>query len=218
MKRTGDLTYQLLGQHLILTPEKAVYWVEQKTLILSDLHLGKSGHFRKHGVAIPETVNHENLERLNVLIETFKTDVIIFAGDLFHSDKNSEWNVFKEWRTERAEIDMHLAIGNHDFHPINEYEELGLNSALEICSQPFLFSHDPDRITDSEYYVISGHIHPSVRLTGKGRQSTRLPCYFFGSKGALLPAFGSMTGTHTIKPAVNETVFGIIENEVHLIS
>lgn len=218
MKRSGDATYHLQGQNLILTSEKAVFWNEKKTLILSDLHLGKSGHFRKNGLAIPESVNDDNLKRLDSLITSFSPETIIFVGDLFHSEKNSEWTNFKKWRMKYKTINMILTIGNHDFYPTSEYEQIGLACRAEVISPPFLFIHDPEQVSNREYYTISGHIHPSVRLKGKGRQSTRLACFYFKDKSALLPAFGSITGTHTIKPSVNETVFGIIESEVHQIS
>lgn len=218
MKRSGDATYHLQGQNLILTPERALFWIEKRILILSDLHLGKSGHFRKNGIAIPETVNDDNLNRLDSLIMSFSPETIIFVGDLFHSEKNSEWAEFKAWRMRNKMINMVLTIGNHDFHPISEYENIGLTCANEVLSPPFLFIHEPKQDINTKYYTVSGHIHPSVRLKGKGRQSTRLACYYFKEKSALIPAFGSMTGTYTIKPSVSETVFGIIENEVHQIS
>lgn len=34
-------------QNLLLLPEKALFWEEEKGLIISDVHLGKAGHFRK---------------------------------------------------------------------------------------------------------------------------------------------------------------------------
>jgi hypothetical protein len=38
-------------QHFWLSPERVIYWEDEKALILSDSHFGKTGHFRKSGRA-----------------------------------------------------------------------------------------------------------------------------------------------------------------------
>ncbi len=214
-----EIEIKFKEQNLILSALKAIYWIEQKALILSDLHLGKAGHFRKSGVAISGEVNDGNLSRLDTLITQYSPKKILLLGDLFHSTKNTEWETFKRWRTNYPKIEMHLAIGNHDFHSPDEYENLGLICSEEIEASPFLLIHDETNIENtSELYPISGHVHPSVRMIGKGRQTKRIPCFYFGELGALLPAFGSLTGTHTIKPKVEDHVFGIIEEQIIRIS
>jgi DNA ligase-associated metallophosphoesterase len=215
MIRHGDLKFEFKEQELILTPEKAIYWSNKNSLVLSDLHLGKSGHFRKHGVPIPDSLNNENLTRLDTLIKHFNPERILFLGDLFHSSKNLEWNTFADWRSHHESISMLLAIGNHDFYPIEEYTSLGLICSSHIEVKPFLLTHDFDDVSASESsYVISGHVHPSVKLKGKGPQKMRLPCFYFGKQHALLPAFGSFTGAHTIKPAVEEHVFAVTPEQI----
>ena len=110
---------------------------------------------------------------------------------------------------------MHLAVGNHDLYDAVDYAELGLTCSNSIHLSPFLMIHDEAGFKNiDEFYPISGHIHPSVRLFGKGRQSKRLPCFYFGKSGALLPAFGNFTGTHTIKPSVDDHTFAIIDDQI----
>ena len=215
MIRNGDLLIRFKEQELILTPEKAIFWVDKNILVLSDIHLGKSGHFRKAGIAIPSTVNENNLHRLDALIKYYSPTRILYLGDLFHSDINSEWIAFKTWRSQYPEIVMNLSIGNHDFHSVDEYESIGLFCSHSIEIDPFLLLHDStDYKIENKFFTISGHVHPSIKLLGKGRQSVRVPCFYFGEDGALLPAFGSFTGTHTIKPKVDDLVFGIINEQI----
>tara|TARA_R110000868_G_scaffold37111_15_gene131703 strand:+ start:30783 stop:31442 length:660 start_codon:yes stop_codon:yes gene_type:complete len=215
MKRIGDYLLSFKNQELILTPEKALFWINKKSLVLSDIHLGKSGHFRKSGIPIPTSVNDNNLERLDSLIKFFDPVRILFLGDLFHSDKNSEWEIFKTWRNKYSDIEMNLAIGNHDFHSPDEYEAIGLICSKNIESNPFLLLHDCQEInTENNFYSISGHIHPSIRLTGKGKQTVRIPCFFFGANNAVLPAFGNFTGTHSLTPKTNDLVFGITNDQI----
>src|SRR3954470_20613902 len=85
------------NQSFILHQSGAVFWEEKKTLLISDVHLGKVAHFRKHGMAVPEAAIFENFSRLNLVLSFFNAEQIIFLGDLFHSTINNEWGFFSEW-------------------------------------------------------------------------------------------------------------------------
>jgi metallophosphoesterase superfamily enzyme len=56
-------------------------------LILSDLHLGKTAHFRKNGIPLPANIILEDLKRLSILIDHFKPEKIIVVGDFLHAGK-----------------------------------------------------------------------------------------------------------------------------------
>ncbi len=66
-------------------PHRCLYWEEERSLILSDLHFGKTGHFRKAGIAVPQSVYREDLLRLLSLIQYFQPRQLLVVGDLFHS-------------------------------------------------------------------------------------------------------------------------------------
>jgi metallophosphoesterase superfamily enzyme len=57
-------------------------------------------------------------------------------------------------------------------------------------------------------------VHPAVSVSGRGLQRETLPCFCFGEKRALLPAFGSFTGNQSIGPEAQERVYAVAENEV----
>ena len=65
---TAGLDFNLLEQDLLLLPEKAIYWKQQKALIAADVHLGKVGHFRKAGIAVPQQLakDDDGLEILDI--------------------------------------------------------------------------------------------------------------------------------------------------------
>jgi len=202
--------YPFLNQSLLLSPEKALFWEEEKTLVVSDVHLGKSGHFRKHGIAVPQQVNSGNLDRLSLLISQTRPNRLIFLGDLFHSDYNREWSEFVRWRWNYSELTFCLTTGNHDILNRQQYEALDLVLTEQLIHPPFLFRHEP--VTDlfeNELYPVCGHIHPAVTLRGKGRQTMTLPCFCFSTSHALLPAFGNFTGTYKIKPEKHSSVFAV---------
>ncbi len=201
---------ELKGQQLILDPLKAVYWTEESMLILSDLHLGKAGHFRKHGIAVPMAIHQRDLKTLDYLMNKYKPGKIAFLGDLFHSDLNIEWDAFNFWM-ENQSCDIILVKGNHDILS----EEIYLSSRMllydDLILGPFHFSHEKK---DSELYNISGHVHPSVRLKGKAKQGLTVPCFYFSKKFGLLPAYGSFTGTYKIRPRVGDKVFATTGDQV----
>lgn len=214
MERSGDLVFQFHGQEFILTPEKGSFWKKLEILIVSDLHLGKAGHFRKAGIPVSEEVNEENFARMDNLIDHFKPQALLFLGDLFHSEKNIEWNAFENWRDKRSNLRMILILGNHDFYALSEYRKLGLECHNSLKIKPFNFVHElPDK-SGSNKVFIGGHIHPSVKIKGLGRQSVKAPCFYFHQNKAVLPAFGKFTGTHNIKPVKNSYTFPIVENQV----
>ena len=51
---------ELCGQELELLPQKAIYWKDRNCLLIADLHLGKSTHFRKNGIAVPNASKNQN--------------------------------------------------------------------------------------------------------------------------------------------------------------
>ncbi len=211
------LSLNFLDQTLLLFPQKAIFWLQQKTLIVADVHLGKVGHFRKAGIAIPRSMEQEDLAVLSDLIREYHPSKIIFLGDLFHSDMNNDWDWFVLWRDQFKEVELILVRGNHDILNENVYRKLNFQIHKTLVSGPFLFIHERVETSGTEpdqLYIISGHIHPGVRLSGKGRQSLTLPCFHFGKHGAVMPAFGKFTGRVCLKYKESDLVFGILKHAV----
>jgi DNA ligase-associated metallophosphoesterase len=212
----APVPYLLKDQQFWLTAERCLYWEAEKALIVSDLHFGKTGHFRKSGIPVPTDVYKEDLQRLLQQIQFFKPDSLIIVGDLFHSRSNLEHSWFKRWRHDMPMVDMHLVIGNHDILHPGDYAEMGLQvHQHELSVKGFSFVHDlqPEQLMGSRYYI-SGHIHPGIRLSGIGKQALRFPCFYFTSQFAVLPAFSGFTGISLIEPKKGENVFAIVENKL----
>jgi uncharacterized protein len=206
-------------QTLWLSPERCIYWEEQRLLLLADLHLGKTGHFRKAGIGVPQRLFKEDMQRLTALIQFFKPVSLLVVGDLFHSHSNQEHDYFAQWRPHFPQLGIELVRGNHDILHNDFYDATDIRVHEKTWQVgPFLFAHDatePDILpvqTEAAEgpYIFSGHIHPGVLLSGMGRQSLRLPCFYFGAEYAVLPAFGKFTGTYPITPRKGDTVFAIV--------
>ncbi len=210
------LPFSIQDNQFLITAHRSLFWENEKALILSDLHLGKSGHFRKSGIAIPQTVLMEDMQRLMAQIQFYKPEKLIIVGDLFHSEANKEHALFLKWRADFELLPVHLVLGNHDILQKSWYEEANIILHYGSFSiGEITFIHDiKDCDVHSNNYCISGHIHPAIRLTGSGRQALQLACFYFGKKYAVLPAFGKFTGTFVINPAKDEAVFALVNNAV----
>ena len=196
------------GEILTLLPEKAVYWNKEQILFLSDLHLGKAGHFRKHGIPVSRKVHLNDLQVLGKLIEQHCPKTVLLLGDLFHSFENNEWNDFLEFLNVFETTQFTLLEGNHDI--LNDYPK-SLNVIQRIELGPFSFSHIKEQ---TDLYNISGHIHPGVTIRGRSRQSITMPCYHFSKSYGTLPAFGAFTGIKKIRPKKEDRVYGIVDRTV----
>ncbi|MBE8728318.1 ligase-associated DNA damage response endonuclease PdeM [Flavobacterium hungaricum] len=206
---------QIQDEYFNLHSSGALFWEKEKTLIISDVHLGKVSHFRKHGIAIPQNAVAENFKRLTDVIELFCPHKVIFLGDLFHSSKNAEWQLFQDWVTV-CTGKLILVAGNHDIIDEKHYHKIGIEvvQLLEIGS--FFFTHHP---TEKEnFFNFSGHIHPGITLRGLGLQTLKLRCFFQKPNQLILPAFGEFTGKYILKPNQDDIVYAIAGNEVILIN
>lgn len=197
----------------MLLPEKCMYWPTQKALLIADTHLGKITHFRKSGIAVPDRAAYRNLQRLETLLKSYKPDKVYFLGDLFHSELNTEWLAFKDLLRTYPHIHFILIQGNHDILHEVSYANLKFEVHTEpLKVGPFILSHEP--LENCEGYNLCGHIHPGVRMMGAARQSMRLPCFYFGEKGGILPAFGEFTGLYILHPKKQNQVFIIAGSKV----
>lgn len=206
------IPHTLSGNTFLLTSNRCIFWEEQKTLIVSDLHLGKTGHFRKAGIPVPQAIFKEDMQRLVTQLQLYKPEKLIVIGDMFHSDDNKEHDFFLKWRNDFEQVAIHLVKGNHDILKEQWYKAAGITiHNCELRMGDFIFVHDFNDCTKPNTgYIFSGHIHPGISIRGIGRQSLQFPCFYFGEQYAVLPAFSRFTGTYLIKPLKGETVYAIV--------
>ncbi|MEJ7735824.1 MAG: ligase-associated DNA damage response endonuclease PdeM [Chitinophagaceae bacterium] len=213
-----------ISQHIFwVSAERVLFWENENTLIVSDLHFGKTGHFRKSGIAVPQTVFKEDLQRLIAQLQHFSPRQLLVVGDLFHSVANKELNLFRKWRDDLPDLSIRLVKGNHDILKEEWYANAGITvDSGGVMVNGFCFTHDHESCqanndltnNKTKAYTISGHIHPGIKVKGLGRQSLCLPCFYFGKEYAILPAFSHFTGTALIEPKAGESIFAIVNNSI----
>lgn len=206
-----SLQVTLHHQTFVLHHTGACYWKEQDVVLLADVHLGKSAHFRKHGMAIPATADDREYDKLSEVIAQFNPSRLWFLGDLFHSYLNAEWHFFEQW-VRYQDIEIALVMGNHDIISRDKFEKLGIKTYDSLDMGSFFLTHHPQEVANR--FNIAGHIHPSVKLQGAGRQKMKLSCFFCTDTGMILPAFGDFTGTYSLQPKKGNRVFVIADDEV----
>lgn len=202
-------------QTFVLHPSGALFWEDKKWLLISDVHLGKVSHFRKHGVAIPNNAIAENFNRLTAVVAFFSPEKVIFLGDLFHSSKNQEWDLFEEW-VSCCVSEITLIAGNHDIINKKHYTDIQIDVLQFLEIDGFLLTHHPKE--NKGWFNFSGHIHPGVTLRGLGGQSLKLPCFFQKENQMILPAFGEFTGKHIMRPEQGDLIYAIARDEIVIVN
>lgn len=189
----------------------ALFWEKHSILLISDVHLGKVSHFRKYGAAVPQQAVQQNFDALTAVVEHFKPKSILFLGDLFHSALNIEWSLFEQW-VQTTSQEIILVSGNHDIISPLKYEALNIKVIPELTLDSFLLTHHPEE--RDGFFNFSGHIHPAIKLSGLGRQSVRLPCFYKTEHQMIVPAFGEFTGTYTLEPCDGCEVYALLGDAV----
>lgn len=212
----ADLTIDLQGESVQLLPERALFWPRTKTLFIADPHFGKVATFRAHGVPLPPGSDSQTLQRLTQALKRCAAQKLIILGDLFHTAKGREepllWEI-AEWRQQHATLPIYLVSGNHDRHAGDPPAEWNFQLIASPTPGPlWILNHEP--IEPATGYALTGHLHPAIKLFGRGQQSLKLPCFWFGAKCGVLPAFGEFIDHGLVRPRKGDRVFAVGKEEV----
>jgi uncharacterized protein len=199
------------GVEVHLLPGRAVWWPAGKTLFIADLHLGKAATYRALGQPVPGGTTQENLARLTALINRHAPQQVVFLGDFLHAAASRTRDVLAAldtWRAGHDAINMTLVRGNHDSRAGDPPASL----RIEVVNEPhllgpFALCHHPQ--LHATHFVLAGHVHPVCRLSGRGRDSLRLPCFVAESRQAILPAFGEFTGGWMVDAAPGRRLYPV---------
>src|SRR5690606_11296671 len=104
---------------LHLTPERAVWWPAQRTLLLADMHVGKAAVFRAHGLPVPRGTTTATLSRLTQVVARTGAERLIVLGDFLHAREShapATLAALKRWRDQHAQLHCLIVQGNHHRH------------------------------------------------------------------------------------------------------
>jgi DNA ligase-associated metallophosphoesterase len=199
----------------------ALFWKEQRLLIVSDLHLEKGSSYASRGVLLPPYDTLATLSRLTAVIARHDPRTVIALGDSFH-DRDAHERLSTSNREMLAAMQMRRdwiwISGNHDpaLPP-----DLGGTVANEVAIGPIVFRHEPTGAVGE----IAGHLHPKARVPTRGRSMERR-CFACDGERAVMPAFGAYAGGLSIRDAAFAKIFGapgfmahvLGDNRVHAIA
>jgi DNA ligase-associated metallophosphoesterase len=216
----GNTNIELAGEQLTLLPQRALYWPRTKTAFIADMHLGKTAAFLAFSIPVPEGSTQSDLTRLSSVLEITHAERLIILGDLLHARAGRSPKVFavvEEWRANHADLEILLVRGNHDRKAGDPPDSWHMTVVdAPVSEAPFILRHEPD--VEQNGYVLGGHLHPGIRLSGKGRQVLTLPCFWFRQHVGVLPAFSAFTGLSTIQPAPGDQIWGVTDETVIALS
>ena len=181
--------FSFAGVELALVGSRALYWPAERALLLADLHLEKASFFARFGQMLPPYDSRETLERVADLVRQTDARRVLCLGDNFHDRQGA------------ARLEPHAAgmldalvratdwvwiTGNHD------QGEVGGGTALEELELAgVVLRHEAQK--GETRPELSGHYHPKLRVTARGRHIAR-PCSVRSERKLILPAFGALTG------------------------
>lgn len=204
------------GEPVELLPERAVWWPRAATLLVADLHWGKSETFRFAGAPIPGGVLEADLARLEGAVAATGAKRILVLGDLLHAGVGVTAGLLERvsaWRDGPAKrLEVVLVRGNHDrrLDLVAEAWRLTVHDGT-LKEGPFAFQHEPGE--EDGCFTWAGHVHPMAVVSGR-TDSVRLPCFWMSPRMGVLPAFSVFTRGLTIRPAVNERVYVVAGGRV----
>lgn len=169
----------------------AVFWPRENALLVADLHLEKGSFFARFGQMLPPYDSRETLERVALAVRESGARRVLCLGDSFHDAGGAE-------RLEPHAAGMLSALtratdwvwitGNHD-----EGAQPAEGGAMvrELNIGGIALRHQAH--AGEAGLELSGHFHPKLRLTVRGRHIVR-PCAVASDNRLVLPAFGAFTG------------------------
>jgi DNA ligase-associated metallophosphoesterase len=207
---TADV--DIAGERLVARADRSLYWPRAGALVVADPHFGKADAFRAAGVPLPGGAA-EPLARLAAALDATGATRLVVLGDFWHAREGRTPAVAAElaaWRAARPWLRVDLVRGNHDRAGP---PPAGWGDWLDhLADPPFHFAHHPAPADIG--YVLAGHLHPGVVLAGRGRERLRLPCFWFGPRVGVLPAFARFSGAAPVPARPGDRVFAVAAADV----
>lgn len=179
------------GQHFLASHDGALHWPEQSALLVADLHLEKASWFAAGGQLLPPYDSLATLQSLEQEIARTGVTRLYCLGDSFH-DRFGCDRLPADARalltSLTARLDWVWIVGNHDSGFANH---CGGRIEQECEVAGIVLRHEA--IADDRRPEMSGHYHPKLRLSLRGRNVSRR-CFVASETKLILPAYGSLTG------------------------
>jgi uncharacterized protein len=208
----GITAVNVAGVSLVADLSGALFWEEQRLLVVSDLHLEKGSSFAVRGALLPPYDTAATLSRLGAVIARHDPRTVIALGDSFH-DRDAHGRLSISDRETIAALQMRRdwiwIAGNHD--PALP-DDLGGTVADEVVVGAIVFRHQPTGAIGE----IAGHLHPKARVSTRGRAVERR-CFAADGERVVMPAFGAYAGGLNIRDVAFAKIFQTLGFMAHVL-
>jgi len=183
--------FSFAGHEFLAGPDGALYWSAEQALLVADLHLEKASWFARSGQMLPP---YDSLATLNALEREIAASCarrLFCLGDSFHDKYGCDRLpvAARDMLTSlTSKVDWIWIVGNHDAGFVDHF---GGQVEEECEVDGIVLRHEA--IAQDPQPEISGHFHPKLRLSMKGRSVSRR-CYVATATKLILPAYGAFTG------------------------
>lgn len=182
---------KLCGVTLLPDVTGALYWPEEDTLIVSDLHFEKSSSFARRGVHLPPYDTSSTLAVLEGLFRFYRPWRVVALGDSFHDQEASKnLSAGEKTRIKALTINSEWVwiSGNHDPEPPKVF---GGEVTDNLSIGSLVLRHEPG--AQGTIGEIAGHLHPAARVISRNRHIRR-KCFICDQDRLIMPALGAFTG------------------------
>ena len=178
-----------------VTRDHALFLRDERTLVISDLHLGFEGALAERGVSIPRFQRKVILERLGAMLDRNKAEQVVVAGDFKHEFSRNlvdEWVEVKQvlrFVKERAAPVM--VRGNHDNYLATILGDLrlALHDRADVGGYTIVHGHEE---VSTLAPIVMGHEHPAVKLKDELGATVSVPAFIISDRLVVLPAFSPL--------------------------
>ena len=185
-----------------LNGDGTLYWPDQDTLIVSDLHLEK-GAALSQGAPLPQFDTLDTLQRLEKRLIKDNPKRLLCLGDNFHTTERAfrlPADYVAYLHKMMAEREVMWLTGNHD---MALPDRLPGTVMSEVILANIRFCHETDHRSHNP--TISGHFHPKARVKLRAKQLSAR-CFLQSGYDFIMPAFGSYTGGLNIRDAAFDAI------------
>ena len=183
--------FSFSGIELMALPQGALFWPSRRALLVADLHLEKASWFARLGQMLPPYDSIATLSDLSAVAAATAAEEIWCLGDSFHDRHGCDRLPVRarELLTAlTAKTRWTWITGNHD---PGIADHCGGDVIEEAEIDGLVLRHEADPTEPRP--ELSGHFHPKLRISHRGRKVARR-CFVATDRKLILPAFGSLTG------------------------
>ena len=183
--------FSFCSHELVALPQGALFWPARMALLVADLHLEKASWFARGGQMLPPYDSLATLADLTAIAATTAAREIWCLGDSFHDRHGCDRLPARAREMLTAltgATDWTWIIGNHD---PGFADHCGGRIVEEAEVEGLVLRHEADPAEARP--ELSGHFHPKLRISHRGRLVSRR-CFVATARKLILPAFGALTG------------------------